>query len=161
MSESVHWIGDAPTSLHGNGAASFAHTTRDRSSVTCTLCLSILERDEAAEIPSGFWAQIDHQLERIATEGASFDDVREVLLDERYDAIVIENSRNGARDFGTDGAFFAGSGGDASLRDALKRAGWRIVQYEAAYYYVVRSTAGDHLTYCEGDVLRGNQLLSD
>ena len=39
--EPVHWIGDAPTSLHGNGAASFTATSRHWQSVTCTLCLSL------------------------------------------------------------------------------------------------------------------------
>lgn len=42
----VHWIGDAPTSLHGNGAASFERTTRDERAVTCRLCLSLLGRNE-------------------------------------------------------------------------------------------------------------------
>ena len=40
--KAVHWVGDAPTSLHGNGAASFERTTRDPSGVTCKLCLSEL-----------------------------------------------------------------------------------------------------------------------
>lgn len=44
--EAVHWVGDAPTSLHGNGAASFVHTTRDPREVTCRLCLHILAADE-------------------------------------------------------------------------------------------------------------------
>lgn len=42
----VHWIGDAPTSLHGNGAASFDRTTRDPADVTCPLCLTLLARPE-------------------------------------------------------------------------------------------------------------------
>lgn len=162
MSDPVHWIGDAPTSLHGNGAASFEHTTRDRAAVTCQLCLSILDREpDSPEIPSDFWGQIDHQLERIAVTATSFDDVRDILLDSRYDAIVVENARNGSREFGADAAFFAGSGGDASLRGALTRAGWRIIRYEAAYYYLARSRSGEQLTYCEGDVLRGDQMLAD
>lgn len=44
--EVVHWIGDAPTSLHGNGAASFEHTSRDPAEVTCGLCLTLLARNE-------------------------------------------------------------------------------------------------------------------
>lgn len=40
----VHWVGDAPTSLHGNGAASFERTTRDPAAVTCRLCLKLLDR---------------------------------------------------------------------------------------------------------------------
>jgi hypothetical protein len=43
--EPVHWIGDAPTSLHGNGAASFKRTTRDVAAVTCRLCLTLVARN--------------------------------------------------------------------------------------------------------------------
>lgn len=39
---SVHWVGDAPTSLHGNGASSFESTTREIAEVTCKLCLALL-----------------------------------------------------------------------------------------------------------------------
>ncbi|ROR76019.1 hypothetical protein SAMN06295974_3835 [Plantibacter flavus] len=45
----VHWIGDAPTSLHGNGATSFKRTTRSPIEVTCGLCLNLLARDEPSE----------------------------------------------------------------------------------------------------------------
>ena len=38
----IHWAGDAPTSLHGNGAASFNRTARNPASVTCALCLTLL-----------------------------------------------------------------------------------------------------------------------
>ncbi len=41
----VHWIGDAPTALHGNGAASFGRTSRDAGEVTCRLCLTLLDRE--------------------------------------------------------------------------------------------------------------------
>ena len=44
----VHWVGDAPTSLHGNGASSFEQTTRDAAEVTCRLCLTILARSDPA-----------------------------------------------------------------------------------------------------------------
>lgn len=43
----VHWVGDAPTSLHGNGAASFDLTTRDEAEVTCSLCLTLLDRESS------------------------------------------------------------------------------------------------------------------
>ena len=43
--DAVHWISDAPTSLHGNGAASFERTTRDPAKVTCRLCLTLLARE--------------------------------------------------------------------------------------------------------------------
>jgi hypothetical protein len=49
MPEPVHWRGESPTSLHGNGAASFARTSTDTADVTCKLCLTLLARfDELA-----------------------------------------------------------------------------------------------------------------
>lgn len=50
-------------------------------------------------------------------------------------------------------AFFAGSGGDDQLADALRDAGWRIRWIEAPYYYTATHPAtGESLTYIEGDV---------
>jgi hypothetical protein len=46
---SIHWVGDAPTSLHGDGAASFKRTTRDAAEVTCNLCLLLLARTESTD----------------------------------------------------------------------------------------------------------------
>lgn len=45
----IHWVGDAPSSLHGNGAASFTLTTRDPKKATCRLCLTLLARDSTGE----------------------------------------------------------------------------------------------------------------
>ena len=44
----VHWAGETgagPTSLHGNGAKSFARTSGDEDEVTCKLCLTLLARE--------------------------------------------------------------------------------------------------------------------
>jgi len=41
----IHLEMDAPTSLHGNGAASFALTTRDPAEVSCRLCLYLWHRN--------------------------------------------------------------------------------------------------------------------
>jgi hypothetical protein len=41
----VHWEGDAPTSMHGNGATSFERTSRIEAEVTCRLCLTLLTRE--------------------------------------------------------------------------------------------------------------------
>lgn len=46
--EPVHWAGEpgeGPTSLHGNGASSFARTSGDEDEVTCKLCLTLLARE--------------------------------------------------------------------------------------------------------------------
>jgi hypothetical protein len=40
----IHWVGEAPTSLHGNGANSFARTTRNVPEVSCPLCRTLLAR---------------------------------------------------------------------------------------------------------------------
>jgi hypothetical protein len=52
----IHLELDAPTSLHGNGAASFALTTRDPAEVSCRLCLYLWHRnpmDEATDREDG------------------------------------------------------------------------------------------------------------
>lgn len=41
----IHLELDAPTSLHGNGASSFALTTRDPAQVSCDLCLYLWQRN--------------------------------------------------------------------------------------------------------------------
>lgn len=47
--EAVHWghADSRPTSLHGNGAASFEHTTLDPDKVTCRLCVTLLANSES------------------------------------------------------------------------------------------------------------------
>ena len=49
----IHWVGDAPTSLHGNGAASFERTTREAQAVTCTLCRTLLARPDHTDRSEG------------------------------------------------------------------------------------------------------------
>lgn len=61
--DAVHWVGDAPTSLHGNGAASFERTTRDPAAVTCSLCRALLAqeaRDDEREALAHFLHQRRH-----------------------------------------------------------------------------------------------------
>lgn len=111
-------------------------------------------------IPDDFWSQIDHQLARISEEKpATFDDVRAILLDLNYDQIVLETHRNRPRPFDTNSAFFAGSGGDATVLNALRDAGWHIRVYRTSYHYsVIHERSGEALTYIEGDVVRGDQF---
>ncbi len=50
-------------------------------------------------------------------------------------------------------AFFAGSGGDEQLSEALQAAGWQLWGIQAPYYYTATHPAtGESLTYIEGDV---------
>ena len=48
----IHWGGAdlLPTSLHGNGAASFEHTTREGRMVTCPLCQSVLSKCDGSSL---------------------------------------------------------------------------------------------------------------
>lgn len=110
-------------------------------------------------IPQGFWAQIDHQLSRIAnTRPETYDEVRSILLDPAYDDITAERDRNFVRRFDEDSAFFAGSGGDP-LAGALFAAGWKVTTSQASYYYVMtHSITHEVLTYTEGDVQRGDLI---
>lgn len=111
-------------------------------------------------VPSRFWPQVDHQLDRVVVErSTTFDEVRAILLDPAYDEIVAEVNRNFQRHFDDNSAFFAGSGGDATLRSALESAGWWVVASQAPYYYsMVHRSTGETLTYIEGDVVRGDRL---
>ena len=112
-------------------------------------------------IPNDFWGQIDHQLQRIVAERATtFDAVREILLDEQYDAITEQGQLYRQTQFDKDSAFFSGSGG-RSLEDALVGAGWKRTAVKAYYHYVTTNAhTGETLTYTEGDVQRGDLLTT-
>jgi hypothetical protein len=73
------------------------------------------------------------------------------------DVLRILARRDG--DAGCGDAFFAGSGGDGTVWEALTAAGWTVTWAEADYYYVIRAPNGDLVTYCEGDIYRGDQAL--
>jgi hypothetical protein len=90
---------------------------------------------------SEFWDAIDAQLAELASAGGA-DDVIRIL--------------GGAEQASSGDAFFAGSGGDGSVREALAQAGWVVVWSEASYYYVMQSPNGDLITYVEGDIYRGD-----
>lgn len=87
-----------------------------------------------------FWAHIDTQLEALKTVGSA----DEVIA-------VLDPPSSGD-------AFFAGSGGDGSVADSLRDAGWTTAVYEADYYWVMKAPNGDLITYVEGDVYRGNTM---
>lgn len=126
----------------------------------CRQCLGSGFDQKCEPVPAEFWAQIDHQLRRIATEKpTSFDVVRAILLDPAYGAIRADVDLNGTRSFDNDTAFFAGSGGDATLYAALRSAGWRPRGHRASYFYsMFNEHTGEILTYTEGDVERGDLL---
>lgn len=90
-----------------------------------------------------FWQSINHALDRIESEQpATVEAVAAILND---GGNPDGNSLQGV-------AFFGGSGGDRTLRESLRTAGWRTTWAEASYYYRMQSPTGDVLEYVEGDV---------
>jgi len=89
----------------------------------------------------------------------TFWDAVDTCLDELETATTADAVIDGLNAYfspSSSDAFFAGSGGDRQLFDALRVAGWNIVWAEAPYFYVARN--GDELlTYIEGDVYRGDR----
>jgi hypothetical protein len=51
--------------------------------------------------------------------------------------------------------FFGGSGGDETVSEALRTAGWTTVWAESAIYYTMRAPDGSMITYIEGDIYQG------
>lgn len=97
-----------------------------------------------------FWKAIDAQLAELRTAKTA-DDVLRILAPERdpYHTVLGDNPHR------TTAGFFAGSGGDGTVMDALSDAGWRVIWAEASYYYTMQAPDGSMITYIEGDILRG------
>jgi hypothetical protein len=97
-----------------------------------------------------FWAAIGTQLDEL-TRARSAADVLRILshannpLDSRD---VADSAAQG---------FFAGSGGDGTVREALDEAGWTIVWSQSAYYYAMRAPDDSVITYIEGDIYLGDR----
>jgi hypothetical protein len=92
---------------------------------------------------TGFWEAIDAQLAELkSAQGA--DDVIRIL--------GTSDAQDGAAQ-----AFFAGSGGDGTVRESLYAAGWTNVWIEASYYWAMRAPDGSVVTYVEGDIYRGSR----
>lgn len=93
----------------------------------------------------GFWQAIDAQLAELRTAKTA-DDVMRIL--------ATEKNPYGQADISSAHAFFAGSGGDETVRDALRDAGWRIIWSEASYYYKMQAPDGSGIEYVEGDIYK-------
>ncbi|MGW6202131.1 hypothetical protein ACWF9B_00530 [Streptomyces sp. NPDC055089] len=87
-----------------------------------------------------FWSMIGEQLQELRT-AKSADDVLRIL----------------ANDKGPNRGFFGGSGGDETVSEALRTAGWELVWAESSLYYTMRAPDGSMITYIEGDILRGDR----
>ncbi|MFD7956060.1 hypothetical protein ACFV4X_21505 [Streptomyces ardesiacus] len=86
-----------------------------------------------------FWAVIATQLQELRTAKTA-DDVLRILPSD-----------------GDAPAFFTGSGGDETVSDALRTAGWELVWAESSVYYTMRAPDGSMITYIEGDIFPGDR----
>jgi len=93
-----------------------------------------------------FWAVIDAQLEELRSASSAADVVR-----------ILSQDRNPCGP-GTSSApgFFAGSGGDGTVDDALSDAGWDYVWSQACFHFCMRAPDGSSITYVEGDIYLGD-----
>lgn len=89
-----------------------------------------------------FWGKIATQLDALES-AQSADDVLRILP-------VVPGITDG------DG-MFEGSGGDRTVWDSLRKAGWVQIWAAASYYYAMRAPDGSVITYIEGDVYRGDR----
>lgn len=101
-----------------------------------------------------FWSAIRAQIAELRTAKTA-DDVIRTLSPERNPYRIDDPNWDGM-DGGAQG-FFAGSGGNDDVWDALDDAGWVQVWAASALYYVMRAPDGSMVTYIEGDVYRGDK----
>ena len=102
-----------------------------------------------------FWDDVGHMLDDVA-RCDTFDGVRAVLLDDRFERVAAERARQGVVTDDPDTATFVGSGGTRSLYGALVRGGWWYVRGTLHDFVVYHPASGDTLSYLEGDVVRGD-----
>lgn len=103
-----------------------------------------------------FSAVIANQLNDLKSAKTA-DDVIRILSAERnpYGSVQHAEMIDGAAQ-----GFFAGSGGDDTVWEALDDAGWTQVWEsdkpgESGIYYTMRAPDGSEITYIEGDIYRG------
>lgn len=98
-------------------------------------------------MPDRFWAAIDAQLADLRQARTAADVLRILAPDnDPYHTVL------GAEPHRAAPGFFAGSGGDGTVQNALAAAGWRLTWAEASYYYTMTAPDGTVITYIEGDI---------
>lgn len=100
-----------------------------------------------------FWVAVKAQLTELAS-AKSADEVVRILSPER-NPYRLDNPDWDGMDGGAQG-FFAGSGGDDTVWEALDKAGWEQT-WGTLIYFAMRAPDGSFITYCEGDIYRGDQ----
>lgn len=113
-------------------------------------------------VPDDFWGQIRHQLTRIAAGAIDFADVAVILRDPVYSEVHGYHAQPAAKrvmlgsatdPVAVNAAFFAGSGGDDTVLEALEKAGWQVETMAAVYDWTARHRAtGARIEYLEGDL---------
>lgn len=96
-----------------------------------------------------FWSTVNTQLDEL-THATTAQQVVDILSRERcpLGQDVIATDADG---------FFAGSGGDRTVSESLRAAGWLLVWSEASYYWVMIAPDQTTITYIEGDIYLGNR----
>ena len=94
-----------------------------------------------------FWKMIDEQLDR-ASKATTVDEL----------IACFDKGMLAPEDRGSGEGFFAGSGGDRQLLYELDSEHWTRVTVKATYWWVACDRNGDCVTYCEGDLIRGNHI---
>lgn len=107
-------------------------------------------------MPNAFWTAVRQQITELRT-AATADDVLRILGPDRNPYRLENPSWDGMDGQG----FFAGGDAD-DVADALGDAGWERVWSspkpgEGHCFYAMRAPNGDVITYCEGDVYRGDR----
>lgn len=101
-----------------------------------------------------FWTAVRRQLDQART-ATSADQVLAIFAPE-HNPYRLEQPDWDGMDGGAQG-FFAGSGGDDSLMEALDDAGWERLWFQAPYWWAMTAPDGSVITYCEGDIYRGDK----
>lgn len=113
-------------------------------------------------VPDDFWGQIRHQLKRISAGAIDFADVALILRDPVYTKVHDYHAQPAAKQImlgsatepiAAGAAFFAGSGGDDTILEALQAAGWQLETMAASYDWTARHPlTGARIQYVEGDL---------
>ncbi|MFE5542755.1 hypothetical protein ACFQ71_02935 [Streptomyces sp. NPDC056534] len=101
-------------------------------------------------MPDNFWDAIRTQLKELES-AKSADDVLRILAHENDPDQTYPRANR------PDEGFFGGSGGEDTVREALEEAGWTVLWSRDWCWYAMTALDGSVITYCEGDIYRGDR----
>ena len=102
---------------------------------------------------TNFWSVIHNQIADLR-DAKSADDVIRILSHER-NPYRLDNPNWNGMDGAADGFFAGGSGDD--VWESLIAAGWARLWDQGTHYFALRAPDGSMITYCEGDVYKGDR----